>query len=332
MEQKVLSLSDGYPIRYDPSTDQLIELLQPYPELCERELAEHFIDTIIYDNEVSDNVSFYQILNAVARDCLLLFDLPYEVAKVTIDDICPYIVRLLDQEYYVSFLCDTFYCRNYATYQKRHAEHPPFLYGYDLQEQVFFAQDYFDFRTRSRQKISFEDIQASYKKGEFQSFPGEYAILNLCVLYCKKVVNHTEKPINLPAIRQKLENFLYSHPYSNSDGLYYGISFFDILIKRYQDNPRNISLKHCHFIVAHMQFMLQRIGVLQKAQPYNTQKYEAVAEQLKVLLADVQKTEMRILKAQMVSGILKMDYGERLGTFKQRYAEIIAAIVGIIKR
>ena len=68
-------------------------MLRPYPELCERELAEHFIDTAIYDNEVSDNVSFYQMFNAVGRDCLLLFDLPYEVAKVTIDGICPYTAK-----------------------------------------------------------------------------------------------------------------------------------------------------------------------------------------------------------------------------------------------
>ena len=65
-----------------------------------------------------------------------------------------------------------------------------------------------------------------------------------------------------------------------------GISFFDILIKRYQDNPCRVSLKHCHFIVAHMQFMLQCIGMLQKARPHNALKYESLAEPLKVLLAD----------------------------------------------
>lgn len=331
MKQKVLSLSDGYPIHYSPGTEQIIDLLRPYPELYERELAEHFIDTITYDNEISKNVTFYQMLNAVGRDCLLLFNLPYEVAKVTIDDICSYIVKLLDQEYYISFLCDTFYCRNYVTYQKNHKEHALFLYGYDLEKQVFWAQDYFDFRTRSRQKVSFEDIQASYKNGEFEPFPGEYAILNLCILYCKKVVNHTEKPVNLPAIRQKLENFLFSHPYSNSNGLYYGISFFDILVKRYQDDSENIDLKHCHFIVAHMQFMLHRIGVLQKAQSHNTPKYEMVTEWLKALLVDVRKTEMCLLKAQMTSSKLKMNYGERLIDFKCRYAEIITTILEIMK-
>ena len=58
MDQKVLSLSDRYPIHYDPGTEQIIDLLRPYPELCERELAEHFIDTIIYDNGVADDMSF----------------------------------------------------------------------------------------------------------------------------------------------------------------------------------------------------------------------------------------------------------------------------------
>ena len=90
------------------------------------------------------------------------------MTKVTIDDICSYIVKLLDQEYDVSFVDDTFYCKNYVTYQKLHAEH---------------------------------------------------VTLNLSVLGCEKIVNYTEKPICLPAIRKKLENFLSSHPYSNSGGL-----------------------------------------------------------------------------------------------------------------
>ena len=108
MKQKILSLSDGYPIHYDPVTDQIIEWFLPYPELWERKLAEHFIDTIMYDNDVADNVSFHQSLDDMGRDCLLFFNLPYEVARATIDDICPYIVKLLEQEYYVSFLCDTY--------------------------------------------------------------------------------------------------------------------------------------------------------------------------------------------------------------------------------
>ena len=40
---------------------------------------------------------------------------------------------------------------------------------------------------------------------------------------------------------------------------------------------------------------------------------------------------MRILKSQMVSGILKMNYGERLGVYKQRYAEIVKAIIEIME-
>ena len=79
-----------------------------------------------------------------------------------------------------------------------------------------------------------------------------------------------------------------------------------------------------------MQLMLCRLKVLQKHQPHNSQQYAVLIAQLNDLLTDVRKTEMRILKSQIASRYLSMDYAARLKDIKSRYAAIIGTMIDII--
>ena len=47
MDRKSLPLSNRPSIHYDPNVDVLLEMLGPYPDLYEKEISEHFIDTIV---------------------------------------------------------------------------------------------------------------------------------------------------------------------------------------------------------------------------------------------------------------------------------------------
>lgn len=330
MDRKSLPLSNRPSIHYDPNVDVLLEMLGPYPDLYEKEISEHFIDTIVYNDKSSSNIAFYRIVDNIGQDCLVLFDLPYELARISIGDICEYVIQLLDRDYYVTFLWDTFWITNYTTHLKNHIEHPALIYGYDRRKQIFFVQDYFDFFTWGRQEVTFADVRTSYTRGERPFYPGHYAMLYAHILYCKKIGNPLAPPPNLQLIRQKLQNFLMNHSYSTLEGACFGIQFLDILGKRYQANPEYISLKHCHFIVVHMQLMLCRLKVLQKHQPHNSQQYAVLIAQLNDLLTDVRKTEMRILKSQIASRYLSMDYAARLKDIKSRYAAIIGTMIDII--
>ena len=147
MDRKSLPLSNRPSIHYDPNVDVLLEMLGPYPDLYEKEISEHFIDTIVYNDKSSSNIAFYRIIDNIGQDCLVLFDLPYELARISIGDICEYVIQLLDRDYYVTFLWDTFWITNYTTHLKNHIEHPALIYGYDRRKQIFFVQDYFDFFT-----------------------------------------------------------------------------------------------------------------------------------------------------------------------------------------
>lgn len=327
---KILPMCATIPIHYDPGVDAIIELLSPYPKLYEQRLAENFIDTVIYDNEVSDNVSFYKVMEIAMQDCILQFNLPFDIARASISDMCDHIVDLINREYYVHFLCDTFWVNGYVSYQKSHIEHPALIYGYDCQKRVFFARDYFNFQTLSNRTIAFEDIHNSYVHGKFVEHPGEHAMLNTNILFGRKIVNLEVKPLNIPLIKRSLENFLEDFPYTNSEGLYCGIQFFKFLVKRYQADPTHISTKHCHFIYAHMQFMLYRAEVLQKYWPCHLQQYEMVIILLKELLLHVQTLEMRILKSQVSSAAFKDDYAEELMHIKKRYTEIIKLIIKLL--
>ena len=82
-------------INYDPIIDTPLEIIAQYPDLYEQKIAENGIDTIIYDNDISDNVSFYNITYALNKDCMMFMNLPLEVARFSISNMTDYIIQLL---------------------------------------------------------------------------------------------------------------------------------------------------------------------------------------------------------------------------------------------
>lgn len=209
-------------INYDPIIDTPLEIIAQYPDLYEQKIAENGIDTIIYDNDISDNVSFYNITYALNKDCMMFMNLPLEVARFSISNMTDYIIQLLEKSYYVQFLCDPYWVSNYVSYQKEHDEHPMLIYGFDTVNKYFLAQDYFDYKQKTKQLVSFKDIDASYYYSSFSQRPDEYQLLNACVLHCSKIVNTKAKEINCDLIKQSLINFLNCYPYTKveTEGIY----------------------------------------------------------------------------------------------------------------
>ena len=328
--QKILPFQHKPPLSYDPTVDELLGILSLYPALYEQKTADNFIDTIIYDNDIADNVSFYGLAEAVAKDCLLCFSMPFEIAQFSISDICGYLVQMLDRDYYVHFLCDTYWVRNYIACGKAHVEHAPLIYGYDSEQRHFLAQDYFDFQRKSEQPISFADIEASYRNGAFIKRPDEHAMLNSCVLYGVKPVCVKAKEPNLAKIKQSLINFLDCCPYANTEreGIFYGIRFIDILARRYRDDPGNISLKHCHFLYCHIRLMADRVRILQKSG--SLPPGEEPAASLDGMAVYVRNLEMRLLKSRMSPRAKSVPYGRELGDIKERYAQLIEEILRLM--
>ena len=317
---------------YDPIIDTPLEILAQYPDLYEQKITENCIDTVILDNSISNNVSFYNIASALAKDCMMLMDMPLEVAQFSISNITDYIIQLLEKFYYVSFLCDPYWINNYTLYQKKHYEHPLLIYGFDTENQYFLAQDYFNFQTKSKQLVLYQDVEASYYNCFFIQRPDEYALLNSCVLHCIKLVNTKAKEINCDLIKQSLVNFLNCYPYTNvqAEGIYYGIQFFDILVRRYQNYPHRISLKHCHFILTHIQFMLQRAKILQKNKIGSYQEWEPILILLMELARYTRVLELRILKSKLSSHKLNISYDLELLNIKSQYTKAIENIIKII--
>lgn len=319
-------------INYDPIIDTPLEIIAQYPDLYEQKIAENGIDTIIYDNDISDNVSFYNITYALNKDCMMFMNLPLEVARFSISNMTDYIIQLLEKSYYVQFLCDPYWVSNYVSYQKEHDEHPMLIYGFDTVNKYFLAQDYFDYKQKTKQLVSFKDIDASYYYSSFSQRPDEYQLLNACVLHCSKIGNTKAKEINCDLIKQSLINFLNCYPYTKveTEGIYYGIQFFDILINRYHNDSDYVSLKHCHFILSHIQLMLQRVKILQKNKIASQEEWESILLPLTELTKKVSRLELRILKIRLSGCRFNIPYDLELLDIKSQYARIIENIIRIL--
>ena len=76
-------------------------------------------------------------------------------------DLRRYIIDMLDQDYYVYFLCDTCYIDQYPNFQGEHNRHTLLVYGYDLADEAFCGYDFFDYVNASRRKCRMNQVVSS---------------------------------------------------------------------------------------------------------------------------------------------------------------------------
>lgn len=333
MSNSILKLKlDDIPISYDPGVDISLMMLSQNESIFDLEVSENFIRTIAYDNDFSGNITFDDFYKPIFQDCIFEYHIPFSIARKTIDDICSFIIALLDEGYYALFLCDTFWIKNYSTYGCKHIEHALLFYGYDKEKEILYGQDYFDFNTKQKQEISFKDVQNSYELGEIVQYTGINAACNHYVLSGLKLNDEYIRPINLEIIKSCLKGFVENKKYAVLDGVYYGIQFFDLIIKRANNDYSMLSIKHLHFIYAHIWFMHFRTCVFQKrGLVKSSEKMEAVIQSLSVLLQQAHMIENKVLKYRISRRNSGFSLIEELTEIKNCYSEIIYDFIAIIE-
>lgn len=248
---KILPISNPIFINYDPECDIPLSIFQPRMEDYNYIMLENYINVCISDSEESRNVCFYR----KATDFSSFHNnyLYYDIMKSNVQSVSEFFINAINRGYYISFLIDKFYIQNYpSAYNKHHIEHKLFIYGYDLNDNCFFASDYFDMK-RGYEKVSFKQIEESFK------FFDKYFDTNLYnVVTLQKLNENTIRKADINYVVLELKKFIKSEKLGTEKELYYGFAFFDILLERiYQDE--NIDIKHYHFINVHIRIMIERL-------------------------------------------------------------------------
>lgn len=287
MMNKILPFKDSI-ISYTPNFDHFLSVLENQQEVALPWILENYIELIIRKDIQNPPVFEFLDYNKVWWTCPFVHVSRIEREAFSVFGELYYsIKKLIDKEFYIYFLVDTFYIKGYVTYQKEHFMHDIFIYGYD--NECFYACDYFDFKKKSILKIAAIDIVNGYKNVPKSNdyvrgvvlFHREEIKDNIVLYQYKESMNGLlDVEINGYSmdhnlVKFKLSRFLESPSYINSVtptwfdyrlGYTTGFNVFYVLRNALKaDIP--VTPKDLHLVCCHIELMIKRVDYLIMEEP-----------------------------------------------------------------
>lgn len=88
-------------------------------------------------------------------------------------DVVEFLVKCVEEDYYIIAGIDMYYISNYDCYKKSHILHPIFIYGYDHNKKDFCVADFFNNKKYEFSKTPFDELKEAYlvcDKSQFTTF------------------------------------------------------------------------------------------------------------------------------------------------------------------
>lgn len=126
-------------------------------------IAENFIRCYAEEEVTSDWIDYFESQKYGYYGIFKGFELTSDVLRVLSTEISESIIGYLNTGYAIIYNVDTFYVKNYATFNHYHSIHSLMIYDYDDQGN-FICRDYFDFMNYSEQLVSMYEINKSYRE------------------------------------------------------------------------------------------------------------------------------------------------------------------------
>ncbi|HIV91549.1 MAG TPA: hypothetical protein H9744_07710 [Candidatus Eisenbergiella stercoravium] len=162
------------------------------------------------------------------------------------------LIRALNDGNYVYYVHNTYYVSNYENFHKQHRDHEIFIYGYNLEEDLFYGADYFDYRTYRHQALKRKQLEEAYLYLNDMDYVGGILLIR------KKTVG---VDINYRKIKEGLESLL-SGSWQRKESLD-GLGFLGNM-KNYILNSPDISIKLISFPYCHVKLMYHRVEAFLK--------------------------------------------------------------------
>lgn len=253
--QKILSMSTPL-IHHTPPIDSILSILGSNYEVTKSSIFNNLTEFWCSKENPEEHppwVDFTTITNGDKFSHLLMANLPRELL---IGDVVTHVLNALNNDYYSFFYTDTFYIKPYVNYLKYHTIHEVLIYGYDLEEEVFYGADFFDYTHYDRKMVRFSELREAYN-----NFPDLHIEDYLNGIAHYKLQAAVNSEFDILKFYIDLQSLVSSRIYDNgSKLLLYGFQYFGIL-REYlkQDNFKNFSPKSFNFIYSHTVIMKLRL-------------------------------------------------------------------------
>lgn len=317
MHKKVLPFEESI-ISFSPNMDHFLSVLENQHNITFPWILENYIDLIIRKDESNPPVFEFLDYNKIWWTCPFVHVSRIErQAFEVFGNLQETITALLERDFYLFFLVDTYYIENYITYKKEHVVHDIFVYGFE--EEYVYASDYFDFRYKKREKVSFNSLIEGYQKMPktwdygrgVVLFKNEQIANNITLFQYKESMGgqlDVEKvgyQMDRNLVKNKLRRFLDSPVYVNCVtptifdyrlGYTTGFAVFEVLRKS-MTNEGEVTPKDMHLVCCHVKLMLERVKYLMQIEP---------DKELKMLEGEFEKNlyEIDIIKKMCIKEML----------------------------
>lgn len=192
-------------------------------------------------------------------------------------DIHRYLITQLEREYYVVTYVDEFYIHNSICYQENHFVHDIFIYGYDLDRQIYHVAIFDKNRQFTMQEVTFEQFTqayisqvkssqslissckrlkpSNYENSKYGSGAGRFDFdLQLMIDVLSDYVEGRNSTERLQIQQQPVEG-------------YFGVEIYPYLqefITRVIEGVQNFDVRQLHILWEHKKMMVARIEYLQQ--------------------------------------------------------------------
>lgn len=268
-------------IRYSPSIDHFLSILNLYSDKTLPWIIENYIE-VVFNSSSGANYFSAEFLDIYKFWWNCPFITVSRLERVLVDDVVSTIKKAIDKGIYVMVVVDTYYISEYTTYRREHMPHEIFIHGYG--DNFFFVSDYFDLSSCQEGVAPFDELKDAY----YRLAKTEKDYLNGIVFFNpNEAVIKNGKPdlqfqtraegtIYVPdrkLIRQKIEGFLSSSPlilasYPNEFDPCFGFrtgffAFIDMVNEISADTIPLLKKPFC-LVFDHIRLMSIRIQYLEK--------------------------------------------------------------------
>jgi hypothetical protein len=90
------------------------------------------------------------------------YTVPWTIINRDYEEFISFIENCINKDLYSYYSYDTFYNSSYTNYNQKHIKHELLIYGYDRNEKVFYAADFFDYSNYSFKMCRYEEVYKAF--------------------------------------------------------------------------------------------------------------------------------------------------------------------------
>ncbi|WP_088549666.1 hypothetical protein [Paenibacillus aquistagni] len=192
-------------------------------------------------------------------------------------DIHRYLITQLEREFYVVTYVDEYYIHNSICYQQNHFVHDIFIYGYDLDRQIYHVAIFDKNRQFSTQEVTFEQFEQAYlsEGSSSQTLISSCKRLEPCDYETSKYgAGLARFDFDLKLMIDVLNDYLEGRNSTKRLRMtqqpmegYFGVEIYPLLqdfITRVMEGVQNFDVRPFHILWEHKKMMVARVQYLQK--------------------------------------------------------------------